>query len=103
MLQNSFLSLDKQIHQVHTHDEQLDREVALKILAAEFTQLPNFEAYFRKLKVTLSALEKHFAGIEAAHWRRPEGGLYVWLTLPEHLDASEGGPLWQAAIEAGVL
>jgi len=61
------------------------------------------EAYFGKLKVTLSALEKHFAGIEAAHWRRPEGGLYVWLTLPEHLDASEGGPLWQAAIEAGVL
>lgn len=61
------------------------------------------EAYSRKLQATLAALEKHFGNVESAHWRSPEGGLYVWVTLPEHLNASEGGPLWRAAIDAGVL
>jgi DNA-binding transcriptional MocR family regulator len=29
--------------------------------------------------------------------------LYVWLTLPEHMDASEQGLLWKCATESGVL
>jgi 2-aminoadipate transaminase len=37
------------------------------------------------------------------HWTHPNGGLYVWLTLPPELDTSREGPLFPAAIEAGVL
>jgi 2-aminoadipate transaminase len=36
-------------------------------------------------------------------WRHPQGGLYVWLPLPEGMDASEQGALWAAATEQGVL
>lgn len=36
-------------------------------------------------------------------YTRPNGGLYVWMTLPPGLDASRTGPLFPAAIEAGVL
>ncbi len=33
------------------------------------------------------ALERHMSGIPGVRWNRPEGGLYVWLTLPENLTA----------------
>lgn len=51
----------------------------------------------------LSALHAEFGQQSDVHWREPAGGLYVWLTLPEHIDTSESGALWQAAIERGVL
>ena len=61
------------------------------------------EGYSQKLHAMLAAMDEHLAGIEGVQWRRPQGGLYVWLTLPEHLSASEDGPLWSAATESGVL
>jgi DNA-binding transcriptional MocR family regulator len=45
----------------------------------------------------LEALEHGFGG--RARWSRPEGGYFVWLELPEELDASE---LLFRAQEAGV-
>jgi 2-aminoadipate transaminase len=45
----------------------------------------------------LEALEEGFAG--RARWSRPEGGYFVWLELPDELDASE---LLIRAVEAGV-
>jgi hypothetical protein len=35
----------------------------------------------------LSALEKHMP--EGTHWTRPDGGMFIWVTLPEHVDAGE--------------
>jgi 2-aminoadipate transaminase len=32
----------------------------------------------------LHTLDEHFGNI--AHWTKPEGGLFVWLTLPESVD-----------------
>ncbi|MFO7986796.1 MAG: PLP-dependent aminotransferase family protein [Desulfatiglandaceae bacterium] len=40
--------------------------------------------YHRKRDVMLTALEKHFPA--SAHWIRPEGGFYTWVTLPEKTD-----------------
>jgi 2-aminoadipate transaminase len=35
----------------------------------------------------LDALETHFGDLGSeAHWTKPDGGLFVWLTLPAHLD-----------------
>ena len=45
----------------------------------------------------LEALERGFGG--RARWSRPEGGYFVWLELPDELDASE---LLFRAQEAGV-
>jgi 2-aminoadipate transaminase len=35
----------------------------------------------------LAELEAHFG--EDAHWTRPEGGLFVWMTLSEEVDTWE--------------
>jgi DNA-binding transcriptional MocR family regulator len=45
----------------------------------------------------LGALEEHLSGI--ARWSKPEGGVFVWLSLPDHLDTSE---MFHQAIEKKV-
>ncbi len=60
-------------------------------------------AYGRKRDAMLQALETQFASEPAVHWTRPEGGLYVWLTLPEGVDTSMDSLLCKRSIEQGVL
>ncbi len=45
------------------------------------------EHYRVKRDAMLAALEAHMAG--KARWTRPEGGLFVWLTLAEGIDGAE--------------
>ena len=40
--------------------------------------------YRRKRDIMLGALENHFP--KSAHWTRPQGGFYTWVTLPEQVD-----------------
>lgn len=61
------------------------------------------EGYRVKRDAMLDALEAEFSHLEGVLWRRPQGGLYVWLTLPAHLNASEEDLLWKCATENGVL
>lgn len=50
--------------------------------------------YGRKLEVMLKALERHMPkGVE---WSKPEGGLFLWVTLPKRLSAND---LFPEAIE----
>lgn len=49
------------------------------------------EIYRRRLGAMLEALEEHFPG--GSHWTHPQGGLYVWVTLPEFLDCGKMLPL----------
>ncbi len=60
------------------------------------------DSYRGKRDSMLASLETHMVGIEGVHWRQPEGGLYVWLELPEQVDASEGSEFYRRATEAGV-
>ena len=53
--------------------------------------------YQRKLAAMLAAADAFLTDIPGVRWQRPSGGLYVWLVLPEGLDASFGGALWQRA------
>ena len=41
--------------------------------------------------------------IEGVGWVRPSGGLYLWLRLPEGIDAGFSGPLFERAVAEGVL
>ncbi len=59
--------------------------------------------YREKCEAMLSACEEHFSKIPGVHWFRPRGGLYVWLELPSHIPAGTHSPLFQKAIEKGVL
>ncbi|MFP6675825.1 MAG: PLP-dependent aminotransferase family protein [Pirellulaceae bacterium] len=61
------------------------------------------EAYQSKRDTMLAAAERYLGGIEGVRWRRPGGGLYVWLTLPPQLSASPAGPLFHLAVNHGVL
>ena len=61
------------------------------------------QAYAAKIQATLDALEEHFADIDGVTWTHPTGGLYVWLTLPIAVDTSRPGPLFDHAINQGVL
>ncbi len=61
------------------------------------------QGYQVKLNAMLEALEQETVDLPGVTWRRPSGGLYVWLVLPEQIDASEQGELWKYATESGVL
>lgn len=60
--------------------------------------------YKRKRDVMLNALEEHLAPVEPdATWTRAEGGIYVWLTLPEGIDTGPDGPLFPRCVKHGVI
>ncbi|NQE63079.1 PLP-dependent aminotransferase family protein [Caulobacter sp. RHG1] len=44
-------------------------------------------AYGAKARVMLSALER--AMPQGVTWSRPEGGMFVWIDLPEHIDGAD--------------
>jgi len=45
------------------------------------------EAHGQQCRVLLEALEEHLGDL--ARWSQPEGGVFVWVRLPEHVDAGE--------------
>ena len=51
----------------------------------------------------MAAVEGSLAEIEGIEWVCPTGGLYVWLRLPESIDTGLSGPLFDRAVEEGVL
>jgi 2-aminoadipate transaminase len=59
--------------------------------------------YRGKLAAMLAALDEHLSGIEGVRYSRPDGGLYVWLELPEGMPAGPGGGLVERALAEGVL
>lgn len=61
------------------------------------------DVYRAKRDSMIAALEEEFGDFPGAQWTQPSGGLYVWLTFPDHVDAGPDGPLVPAALEQGVL
>jgi 2-aminoadipate transaminase len=61
----------------------------------ESTQAPSWEQYVRSLieiyrrrrDVMLDALADHFP--REAEWTHPEGGLFIWATLPDYIDTTD--------------
>jgi 2-aminoadipate transaminase len=53
--------------------------------------------YRTKRDALLAAIDRHFAGLEGVSWVRPAGGLYVWMSLPRHVEAGFDSPLFEAA------
>ncbi len=51
--------------------------------------LPHIEKikamYHRKRDIMLAAMDEHFP--EGLTWTKPEGGMFSWVTLPEHMDS----------------
>ncbi len=55
-------------------------------------------AYARRATLMLDGLREHMP--ESVHWNTPRGGFYIWVELPEHLDATN---VLKAAIAKGTV
>lgn len=60
-------------------------------------------SYRAKRQAMLAAADEFLAPLPGTSWLRPTGGLYVWLRLPERVDAGPGGKLLSEAMNEGVL
>lgn len=76
-----------------------------QVQAVEYIQSFDFEAHIKKIQqrykskcnLMLEQMSKEFP--ENVSFTRPEGGMFIWVTLPEHLDA---GTFLDIALEKGV-
>ncbi|MCD4708307.1 MAG: PLP-dependent aminotransferase family protein [Candidatus Sabulitectum sp.] len=55
--------------------------------------------YNKRCNVMLEELENNLGDVEGISWTKPEGGLFLWLTLPEGMDSDE---LFKKAIKKNV-
>ncbi|AJE45500.1 PLP-dependent aminotransferase family protein [Celeribacter indicus] len=70
-------------------------EVAREVFDSHVAELR--EVYGARLNAMLAALERHMP--PEIDWTRPDGGMFVWLTLPAEMDGAE---LLKRALEAKV-
>ena len=57
-------------------------------------------SYRHKRDAMLQALEREFHGLPGVSWLRPEGGLYVWLSLPTEIDCGFDSRMFQLAAKS---
>ncbi|MEZ6122697.1 MAG: PLP-dependent aminotransferase family protein [Planctomycetaceae bacterium] len=57
------------------------------------------ESYRSKRDVMLSAAAEFFAGLPGVTWLKPQGGLYVWMSLPEHISTGFDSDLFRRATQ----
>jgi 2-aminoadipate transaminase len=60
-------------------------------------------AYRQKRDALVEAARRLLAPLREVRWIEPEGGLYVWLELPESIDTGPSGNLLDRALAEGVL
>ncbi len=72
------------------HTAQLTQMAVYEVIKDGFLDrhIPEIrKLYADQCHAMLHALEQYFpAGVQ---WTRPEGGMFIWVTLPEHIDASK--------------
>ncbi len=61
------------------------------------------QGYQAKRNAMVAACDEHLAPLDGVSFTRPDGGLYVWLTLPETVDAGPASPLFEFALNEGML
>ena len=82
-----------------------------QVLMAEVLRSGLFDEHVRELRIQyraktdaiLAAAKEYLRPIGGVDWVRPSGGLYLWVSLPEGIDAGLEGPLFDRAVAEGVL
>jgi DNA-binding transcriptional MocR family regulator len=70
------------------HTASFNQMVMHQVAMAGFdTQVERIRAVYRTRRdAMLAALDRHAP--TGVRWKRPEGGMFIWLELPEHIDAA---------------
>jgi 2-aminoadipate transaminase len=82
------------------HTPSFTQRIVHEVLKDGFVDqhIPTIRAlYAQQCALMLDALDQHFP--PQVQWNRPEGGMFIWVTLPEGIDSS---PLLARAIERNV-
>ncbi|UGQ44681.1 aminotransferase-like domain-containing protein [Massilia endophytica] len=82
------MELAKQATDLHT--AQLTQMVVHEVVKDGFLDqhIPTIRAlYGNQCQVMLDAMAEHFPA--GATWTKPEGGMFIWVTLPKHINAME--------------
>ena len=83
------------------HTPGFNQRVVLEVLKDGFLDrhVPTIRARYRLQRdAMMAALQEHMAGMDVS-WTQPMGGMFVWLSLPQDLDAQD---LLPRAVEAGM-
>ncbi len=67
--------------------------------ALETGLINTIKLYKKRCKVMLEELEKNLGDVEGVSWTKPEGGLFLWLTVPPSINTDE---LFDRAIKENV-
>jgi len=70
------------------HTAQLTQMVVYEVIKDGFLgeHIPTIRTFYaRQCHVMLDAMTKFFP--EGVTWTRPEGGMFIWVTLPKHIDS----------------
>ena len=75
--------------------------VALAIRTGEYVEHVRSvcESYRSKRDAMLTTIEQEFSGLPGVSWFRPQGGMYVWMRLPEQIETGFLSPLFQRATQ----
>ncbi len=57
------------------------------------------ESYRRKRNAMVATVETEFAGLPGVSWFTPQGGMYVWMRLPDHIHTGFTSELFQRATQ----
>lgn len=72
------------------HTAQLTQMVVYEVIKDGFLNehIPTIRTlYAKQCNAMLEAMSKHFP--EGVRWTKPEGGMFIWVTLPEHMDSKQ--------------
>ena len=81
------------------HSATFNQMIVYEVIRAGFLQqhLPSIRQLYRERRdVMLATMAEHFPP-GAVHWTHPAGGLFLWVTLPEGVNAAEMLPAALAA------
>ena len=82
------------------HTPSLNQRVLYELLYSDFIpkHKPSIRALYKsQLEAMLAALSKEMP--EGVHWNKPVGGMFLWLTLPKHIDSQA---LLHKTVERGI-
>lgn len=72
------------------HTAQLTQMVVYEVIKDGFLSehIPTIRTlYAKQCNAMLEAMSKHFP--ESVRWTKPEGGMFIWVTLPKHMDSKQ--------------